>query len=147
MRLSPKYVFFGIVTFGLPFVVTMGWLLGTPAENPPVASAPGGAGGIGAAPERIVTSQPITPVQYSSQPPRPGAPVSTPPATPTSTGPLVSTAPSPTGSSSSGPPPVLTMPPVPTPTEILNPPPSPSATPPESAPTGEPGPTDVAGDQ
>jgi hypothetical protein len=147
VRLSPKYVFSGIVAFGLPFAVTMGWLLGTPVEKPPVASAPGGAGGIGAAPERVVTSQPVTPADYASQPPLPGAPVSPAPTTPASTAPLITAGPSASGSPPSSPPPVLDMPPVPTPTEIFDPPPDPSATPSDSAPMAEPGPTGVAGEQ
>jgi hypothetical protein len=147
VRLSPKYVFSGIVAFGLPFAVTMGWLLGTPVERPPVASAPGGAGGIGAAPERVVTAQPVTPADYASQPPRPGAPASPALTTPATTAPSITASPAASGSPSSAPPPVLNMPPVPTPTEIFDPPPNPSPTPSESAPTEEPGPTGVAGEQ
>jgi hypothetical protein len=147
VRLSPKFVFSGIVALGLPFAVTMGWLLGTPAQNLPAASAPGGAGGIGAAPEQVVTSQPVTPARYSSQPPRPGTAPSSLPTTAMSTAPLITASPSASGYPSSSSPPMLNMPPVPTPTEILNPPPSPSATPSESAPTEEPGPAGVAGEQ
>jgi hypothetical protein len=135
VRLSPKSIFFGIVALGLPFAVTVGWTLGTPGVAPPVASAPGGAGGMGAAPVHTVPSQPVTAVEYSSKPPRPGFSPSAAAASaaPASVPPPASTEPT-TGTPASQPPlPALTLPPVPTPTEVSAPPPSPSATPSGSA--------------
>jgi hypothetical protein len=135
VRLSPKSIFFGIVSLGLPFAVTVGWTLGTPDVAQPVASAPGGAGGMGAAPVHAVPSQPVTAVEYSSNPPRPGSSPSAAAASaaPVSVPPPASAEPS-TGTSATQPPlPVLTLPPVPTPTEVSAPPSSPSATPSDSA--------------
>lgn len=134
MRLSPKSVFFGIVAVGLPVALTVGWMLGTPAPARPVASAPGGAGGMGAAPQTaLVTSQPVTPVGYTSRPPRPGVSPSTAPSTaPVSAAPPVSPPPMVAPAASSAPPPSLDLPPVPTPTQVIVPPDSPSATPSES---------------
>jgi hypothetical protein len=133
--LTPKYVFFGIVVLGLPLAVTVGWVLGTPSVAPIVASAPGGAGGMGAAPPRAESPQPGAADGYSSRS-RPGsgpsaAPVSVPPV---SAAPPAATAPatSPTVTRSS--PPELTLPPVPTPTDITVSPSSPSATPSDGPP-------------
>ena len=55
MRLSPKSIFFGLVSLGLPIAVTVGWILGEPATSQTSAAAtPGGAGGIGGALVTIV---------------------------------------------------------------------------------------------
>jgi hypothetical protein len=132
VRLSPKSIFFGIISLGLPFAVTVGWILGAPVVNPvAAASAPVGAGGLGAAPSRGSTSRPVTVVEFASHPAKPAASVSAVPpsvaprSAPPSAKPVISV--------STSVPPVLTLPPVPTPTEIVSPPDSPSATPSGSA--------------
>lgn len=107
------------MAFGLPIAVTIGWTLATPARRPTLAGPPGGAGGIGAAPERTVTAEPLSAVRYPSRPFRPptSPAVSTSP-TPAPSGPPAPTSPAPSPSSSAAsllPP--LTLPPVPTPTE------------------------------
>jgi hypothetical protein len=140
VRVSPKTIFFGLVALGLPFAVTMGWTLARPdVTSPPSAVAPAGAGGMGSAPTRAATTEPATPVDLGSQPPRvtspapsasAGAPV-TRPSSSSATGGLPSLTLSPL--------PPLTDPPVPTPTTVTSTPPSPSATSPTSAapaPTG-----------
>lgn len=121
------------MALGLPAALTIGWLLGTPPAAPPIASAPGGAGGMGPAPQvTLATSQPVTVVGYASHPPRPGASApALPSSAPVSAPPPASAAPSAPVTSSPSPPPTLILPPVPTPTDVI-PPPSPSATPSES---------------
>jgi hypothetical protein len=125
VQLSPKSVFFGLLAFGLPIAVTIGWTLAAPARRPSAASVPGGAGGIGAAPERVETAEPVTAVRYSSGPYRPPAAsaatsASPPPTTPPTTTSASPAAPPP-AAPASGPAtlvPPLILPPVPTPTEI-----------------------------
>ncbi len=132
-RLSPKSLFFGMVVLGLPFAVTVGWALGGPAATttttPPPATAPAGAGVIGAAPSPTGTAAPVTVVDYthrsSRTPARPSA----------SAAGLTAAGPSASASASALPPPLptLTDPPVPTPTSGVSEPPAPSATPSASA--------------
>ncbi|MET8151168.1 hypothetical protein ACIBSW_05290 [Actinoplanes sp. NPDC049668] len=122
------------MTLGLPFAVTVGWTLGSPAPAAPVLSAPGGAGGIGHAPERAarpasesnaaLPSPPATtPVAVeSSLAVADRAAVAVPSAAAPST--VVAGSPSPTFT--------LLNPPVPTPTMVI-PPPSPSATAPSAS--------------
>jgi hypothetical protein len=131
VRLSPKYLFFGIVALGLPLAVAVGWALGTPSTVPAEASAPAGAGSMGTAPRRAEPS-PSGAAGGSAYRQRPASTPTTPPVTV----PPVSVAPRP-----AGPPPVttpdvrgsaqptLTAPPVPTPTDVSLPPSSPLATP------------------
>jgi hypothetical protein len=140
VRLSPKSIFFGIVALGLPFTVTVGWTLGTPAAVPAAVSAPGGSGTIGAAPQRGVTS-PVTAADYAAEPPRDTASTAAstaPVAVPSSTA-----APADTVTVTLSPLPTLTDPPVPTPTLVTSAPPIPSATPSTST-SAEPGGIDPA---
>jgi hypothetical protein len=140
VRFSPRSIFFSVVALGLPFAVTVGWTLGTPSPAPPPVSAPGGAGGIGAAPPRATTTATSSVVDWSPRPPKPVAVESSLPGLPLAT--ITSAAPSggvpsvivPSGS----PDPILTMPPVPTPTSVVITPPSPSATEPSSSAEQEP---------
>ena len=78
MRLSPKSLFLGLVSLGLPFAVTVGWLLAGPA-NPPhhPRAVPKGAGTLGAAPVHAATSEPVTPVDWSLRRRIPPAPTAT----------------------------------------------------------------------
>lgn len=144
MRLSPKTIFFSLISLGLPIAVTVGWILGEPAtSNPSAAANPGGAGSIGAAPDRDRGERPVKPVDYAA--PAPGtvapsasgaAPVTTPPST-SAVPPLL---PVPTLPSL----PPLTDPPVPTPTMVTSEPPSPSATP-STSPSADPSDIDTGG--
>jgi hypothetical protein len=136
VRLSPKYIFLGIVALGLPFAITVGWMLGAPPSDPNPVSAPAGAGGLGgpdgwgSAPQREGTSAQGTGYDQPARGARPAparSAVSTAPATaapsfaapgPRETPPL--------------PPLPLTDPPVPTPTMVTSEPPTPSATPSET---------------
>lgn len=69
--MSPKSLFLGIVAFGLPIAVTIGWTLGgEPA--PPAAPAPGGEGVIGTAPVHGTSVPPVGDV-WSPAAPRPVA--------------------------------------------------------------------------
>ncbi|RSM51731.1 hypothetical protein DMB66_41150 [Actinoplanes sp. ATCC 53533] len=140
MRFSPRSIFFSVVALGLPFAVTVGWTVGTPAPAPPPVSAPGGAGGIGAAPARGATPATPSVLDWSPRSPKPVAVAvaveSALPGIPGATRP--STAPSSTPPSaiagSGEPEPGLTLlPPVPTPTSIITTPPSPSATAPSAS--------------
>nr|WP_296068332.1 hypothetical protein [uncultured Actinoplanes sp.] len=113
------------MAFGLPFAVTIGWTLAGPARRTAEASLPGGAGGIGAAPERPGTSQPVTNVRYQARPTRapsasPSASAAPSPSVTTSGTVTITTSAAPTPSVSTTPPPPLTVPPVPTPTEITS---------------------------
>ncbi|MEU4213898.1 hypothetical protein [Actinoplanes sp. NPDC026623] len=131
MRLSPKPIFFGLITLGLPFAVTVGWTLGTPAPMTPAVSAPGGAGGIGVAPARAKSpasgriadwSPPTTkPVAVESTLATREAVIVLPSLPATSI--VVPVTPSPG---------LTLLPPVPTPTAIVTPP-SPSATDPSES--------------
>ena len=130
MRLSPRSVFFGLVSFGLPIAVTVGWVLGETEEKPVAERAPAGAGAFGTAPEQPHTSKPLTAVEWST-------PATTAPRAAGTTTPSVavtSGAVPPTPS-----PPILSLPPVPTPTMVTSEPPSPSATPSSSSEGGLPG--------
>jgi hypothetical protein len=134
VRFSPRSIFFGVVVVGLPFAVSVGWTLGTPLPGPPVAvSAPGGAGGIGAAPPTATTAATASVVDWTPRRPEPVAVESSLP------GPSASTAPSDLAPSiivpSGSPDPSGSLwPPVPTPTSVITTPLSPSATvPPGSA--------------
>jgi hypothetical protein len=147
MRLSPKSIFFGLVAFGLPISIGIGWTLATQPRRPASIGAPAGTGGMGAgelgsAPDRPA-HRPDTVVQFSPQPSAPA-----PPLLPSSAVAPVGSAPVASSPVTSAPaPPVsepplpsLTQPPVPTPTEITDPP---TASPPESetptaAPSGAP---------
>jgi hypothetical protein len=123
-----------MVVLGLPFAVTVGWMLGAPVADPPAAAARvSAAGGLGAAPTQGWTSKPVTPVEFANRPARPwaGATSVAPPSV-AAASPLPSTS-APVPGVSASPLPSLTVPPVPTPTEILIPPDSPSATPSSSA--------------
>ncbi|MGX6607850.1 hypothetical protein ACWKSP_37850 [Micromonosporaceae bacterium Da 78-11] len=135
MRLSPNYVFFGLVAFGLPIAVTVGWTLATPAPRPAAieqhvgAGGVGGADGLGSAPRPESTKfAPATTMDPSSPPTAkpslaaPTSPVALPPssAAPTTVPTATPSAPSATPPRSHLP--TLTMPPVPTPTEIDMPP-------------------------
>lgn len=138
MRYSPRSIFFSVVALGLPFAVTVGWTIGTPAPAPPPVSAPGGAGGIGAAPARVTTPATSTVLDAPARPPKPVAVAvqSALPALPRTTTPgaAPSGAPPSAAVPSTSPEPTLTLlPPVPTPTSILTTPPSPSATVPSAS--------------
>jgi hypothetical protein len=132
--LSPKSIFFGLVTLGLPFAVTVGWTLATPTPAAPVVSAPGGAGGIGHAPERV--AEPAS----GSDVALPSPPATTPVAVESSLAVAdrdAVVAPSAAAVStvvSESPSPAFTplQPPVPTPTMVIAPP-SPSATVPSAS--------------
>jgi hypothetical protein len=133
VRFSPRSIFFSVVALGLPFAVVVGWTLGTPAPAPPPVSAPGGAGGLGAAPPRATTPATSSVIDWSPRPPEPVAAESS-----LLGAPVASTAPS--GSvpsviiTSGSPDPTLTLlPPVPTPTSIITTPPAPSATVPSTS--------------
>jgi len=139
VRFSPRSIFFSVVALGLPFAVTVGWTVGSPAPAPPPVSAPGGAGGIGAAPAKVATPA-TSSVLWSPKPPKQVAvPVAVQSSLPGLPGaPRPGTAPSaapPSAIAGSGEPePGLTLlPPVPTPTSIINTPPSPSATVPSAS--------------
>ncbi|WP_306203996.1 hypothetical protein [Actinoplanes sp. RD1] len=136
MRFTPKSVFLGIVAVGLPFAVVTGWSLATPGTPPSaVAQAPGGAGGLGAAPAGRQPARTVTtPETWSpretrqvsviesvapSAPPAKASPTAT--GTPSSAPPTSPAADPDTGST-------LTLPPVPTPTSIETADPSASAT-------------------
>jgi hypothetical protein len=123
VQLSPKSIFFGLVAFGLPIAVAVGWTSATPHRSVSEVSLPGGAGGIGAAPLRAGTTTPVT-ARYSP------SPDPSPTASPTPSGKVsppthrVSSPPSatPSAPSTSEPEsawPTLTQPPVPTPTDIV----------------------------
>jgi hypothetical protein len=71
VRLSPKSIFLGIVALGLPLTVTTGWMLGG-SQDPPSAPSPGGAGGIGTAPDSGTSIAPVAD-DWSPTPPRPVA--------------------------------------------------------------------------
>jgi hypothetical protein len=134
VQLSPKSVFIGLVALGLPIAVTAGWTLAGPAKRSAEASLPGGAGGIGPAPERPATSQSVTNARYQGRPiPEPSASPTTSvapsPSVTLSGVPAVTISVAPTSSGASSSPPPLTLPPVPTPTEITSEP-STSASPP-----------------
>jgi hypothetical protein len=136
VRLSPQYIFLGIVTLGLPFAVTVGWTLGAPPPAPQPVSAPAGAGGLGgpdgwgAAPQRG-TSAPGTGYDQPARDARTAPPRSNP-----STAPVAAT-PSAAAPDDRTTPPLqlpLTDPPVPTPTTVTSEPPAPSAAPSETTP-------------
>ncbi|WP_433298568.1 hypothetical protein ACQP2F_43800 [Actinoplanes sp. CA-030573] len=145
MRLSPKSIFFGLVAFGLPISVAIGWTLATPPRRPASVGAPagvgglgtgGGSGAIGTAPRRdggggAGGSQPLTEVQYSPRPAITSTAVP-PAATAPSAAPTATTVPPVVTVTESSLPP-LDEPPVPTPTEITTVPsssadPSPTST-------------------
>ncbi|MBB4759621.1 hypothetical protein ACFQFC_26150 [Amorphoplanes digitatis] len=122
------------MTLGLPFAVTVGWTLGTPAPSEPVLSAPGGAGGIGHAPERVAKPASESNVAWSP-------PATTPVAVASSlavadraaiVAPSAAAAPSTVVSGAPSPAFTLLQPPVPTPTMVIAPP-SPSATAPSAS--------------
>lgn len=139
MRLSPKYVFFGILALGLPFAVTVGWTLGTPVPAPTAAGVPAGEGSLGRPPARPTAT--AAGVDYPSRTLRTSAAAVAP-----STAPVVlepSSAPPATGTPPEPSMPPLTDPPVPTPTTVTSAPPSPSPTPSDSA-EPEPGGLDPA---
>lgn len=132
MRLSPRSIFFSVVALGLPFAVTAGWAVGTPAPAPAPATDPAGAGGIGAAPPKATSTTPTSSVvDWRPRTPKPVATVQS--ALPSLSGESVAV-PAPSGappsiivpSGSADPP--LTVPPAPTPTFVSATPPSPSAT-------------------
>jgi len=108
VRLTPKSLFFGLVSIGLPFAVTLGWVLGETTTVTPPAATPDGFGGLGTAPER---DKPVNRVDYPERTsgPRPAsstAPVAVPPRTADSSGPPASSGPaepSPGGPSVSAP--------------------------------------------
>jgi hypothetical protein len=126
VRLSPKPIFFGLVTLGLPFAVTVGWTLGTPASTPPAVSAPGGAGGIGLAPARATTPASGRIADWAPPTTKPVAAEST--LTASSPAIVLPSAPATSTVAPETPAPGFTLlPPVPTPTTIVVPP-SPSAT-------------------
>jgi hypothetical protein len=149
VQLTPKSVFIGLVAFGLPIAVAVGWNLAGPARQPITATPNGGTGGIGAAaPAQGAGNGEPVPVRYSAQPNRPPA---TPPSTivsvpasvtapSTAVRPPSATPPVPTPSDSALPLPPLDQPPVPTPTEITEVPgPSTSSSAdPSGAPTPQP---------
>lgn len=131
MQLSPKSIFIGLVAFGLPIAVAVGWTLADPRQ-PSAASPGGGTGGIGAAaPEQGAgDGRPVTTVRYSTGPGRPqvspsaatSAAVPLAPSlsvSPSSSRPPLVNAPIPVQSDSTLPLPPLNNPPVPTPTEIV----------------------------
>lgn len=126
MRLSPKYVFFGILALGLPFAVTVGWTLGTPVPAPTAVGAPAGEGALGRAPARP-TATAATGVDYPSRTLRTSATAIPPSTAPVVLGPSSAPAATVTVPQPSLPP--LTDPPVPTPTTVTSAPPSPSPTP------------------
>ncbi|WP_162181500.1 hypothetical protein [Actinoplanes friuliensis] len=133
MRLSPKPIFFGLVALGLPFAVTVGWTLGTPAPAPPAVSAPGGAGGIGIAPTKAAKPATGTVVDWSPPATRPVAVESSlpPSAVPVT---VLPSAVTPSAVVSGSPSPTFTLlPPVPTPTAVVTTPPSPSPTGPSTS--------------
>lgn len=136
MRLSPKYIFLGIVVLGLPFAVVVGWTLGAPAQSPTPVSAPQGAGTLGAAPELATGPAPVTTDDRPARGRRPAGSSAAPSAVP-SAAPPISVAPVP-GGTSFPPLPILTDPPVPTPAHVTSAPASPSATP-SAEPSGDPG--------
>jgi hypothetical protein len=71
VRISPKYLFFGLLTVGLPVAVTVGGTVSEPPPPGPAAATPDGAGRIGVAPERSTgTPQSLSPVEYAPQSPR-----------------------------------------------------------------------------
>jgi hypothetical protein len=123
VRLSPKSIFFGLVAFGLPVSVAIGWTLATPPKGHAAVGASAGTG-LGAGPNGVLGpaprhgggTQPLTEVQYSPRPIRSAVlpPVASAPSaapTPTTAPPIVVL---PSVSSL----PTLDQPPVPTPTEI-----------------------------
>jgi hypothetical protein len=71
VRLSPKSIFLGIVALGLPLAVTAGWMLGG-HQDPPSTPSPGGAGGIGTAPDSGTSIAPLAD-EWSPTPARPVA--------------------------------------------------------------------------
>jgi len=132
VRLTPKTIFFGILALGLPFAVTVGWTLATPATSPaPRIAAPGGSGSLGtAAPAPRgdgAKAGPVAPVDYVATPqPSSSAAAVAVAVVPRAALPAVTaTTGLPTLTISPLPP--LTDPPVPTPTGISEPP-SPSPT-------------------
>lgn len=144
-RLSPKFIFVGLVALGLPFAVAVGWTLGTPVNaTPPAVSAPGGSGSLGTAPAREARTAPVDdPVGFESTT-APSTPASSS-ASPSATASAPAAAPSSSAAPTAGSPvvtisglPPLTDPPVPTPTHVTDAPPSPSPTP-SAAASGEPG--------
>ena len=140
MRLSPNSIFICLVSLGLPIAVTVGWILGEPATTTPSAAAnPGGAGGIGAAPDRDRGERPVNSVDYAA--PSAGIPV------PSASG-IATVAPLPSTSAVPSPAlptlPPLTDPPVPTPTMVTSEPPSPSPTP-STSPSADPSGIDAGG--
>jgi len=96
VRLTPKSLFFGLVSIGLPFAVALGWVLGeTTTVTPPAAATPDGFGGLGTAPER---DKPLNRVDYPERTSGPRsasstAPVAVPPRTADSSGPSTSNIP------------------------------------------------------
>ena len=132
MQLSPKSVFIGLVAFGLPIAVAVGWNLAGPARQSVTGTPHGGTGGIGAAaPAQGAGNGEPVPVRYSAQPHRapataPSTIVSVPASVtvPSSAArPPSATPPAPVPSDSAPPlPPLppLNQPPVPTPNEITS---------------------------
>ncbi len=146
MRLSPKFVFLGIIAFGLPIALTTGWALGVPSA-PPRPIVPAGAGVIGTAPS-VVSSGPAgtVPVTPSSSPGGRTTRVRTDATVivgPTSASPPVSSTTGATAGATVRPPrPTRTHrpPPVPTPTGTAGTsPPAPTTPPPTADPSASPG--------
>jgi hypothetical protein len=124
VRLSPKYIFLGIVVLGLPFAIMVGWALGASLSESARIAVPAGAGGMGPAPQRDAPSAPVTPLDQ----PAPNSP----PRIASSTAPVAvtSSAVPPEARATSLPPrPALTDPPAPTPALPSSAPVLPSATP------------------
>ena len=63
MRITPKALFFGLLSLGLPIAVTIGWVLGATTTVTPPAAAPNGTGVLGSAPPRP-DDKPVNPVEY-----------------------------------------------------------------------------------
>ncbi len=136
MWFSPRSIFFSVVALGLPFAVTVGWTVGTPAPAPPPVSAPDGAGGIGAAPRKFTAPATSPVLGGSTRPPKPVAVESSLPGLPgaaVSRGAPSGAPPSAAVPSGSVDPTLTLLPPVPTPTSIITTPPSPSATVPSAS--------------
>jgi hypothetical protein len=75
VRLSPRSIFIGIVTAGLPFAVAIGWAIGNPSDTPTttVRESIGGAAGIGTAPTTALSrsTAPVADAWTTRTPPRP----------------------------------------------------------------------------
>ncbi|MEV6629872.1 hypothetical protein AB0M54_03855 [Actinoplanes sp. NPDC051470] len=150
MRLSPRSIFVGVIALGLPFALTVGWVLGGHhlTSTPPATAGPGGSGLLGTAPARATddSAPRWLPGRYENRPaaPAPSSAASAPaalalPVTPPSSG--AETQAGPRGGPLTTLPtlPPLTDPPVPTPTMVTSEPPPPSATPsssPSATPSG-----------